>query len=132
MSEQWSIAIFIALFGAIISLAVAATGFAFVIVQRVSRLETQFEDWIDRQGIRAADILHSPDDHLGIDYYLEQYKLHFHEMTMEQWISFRTELISSMAVSDATKLERAETKFLIELCDHKLECFQPKKKNIFL
>lgn len=69
---------------------------------------------------RAAEILHSPDDHLGIDSLLDKYKEHEHELTYAQWQELKSrceEIINNPA---CTKSERLLALMVVEFSIHKL------------
>src|ERR1035438_10282726 len=69
MSDQ----ILIAAFSLIILCLGAILAYMFSFNYRLTKLETIFNFWIDTIGKKAAEILHSPNDHLGLDKYLEKY-----------------------------------------------------------
>ena len=74
---------------------------------------------------KSAEILHSPDNHHGLDYYLDEYKKHHHDLTHVQWCEL---LERCKAIADdpsAKKDERlmAAMFFIIELSMHKTARF---------
>lgn len=120
MSEAWQIALFTVLGGWAAGLTFAGVGAVLMLTNRITRLETRFEDWLDRAGVLAAKALHSPDNHLGIDHYLDQYIQGHHDMTLNQWISFHDICVIVQNDEKATKLEKVQAEFLMQLCQHKI------------
>lgn len=109
--------------GAIGVCILAGASFAFLISNRVTRLETAFEFWssaMERLGLRAAKALHSPDDHLGIDKLLDQYTDHHHEMTYDQWVMLANVMDEVIDRKDVDKEKKFMAQFLRELASHKM------------
>lgn len=104
------------LFGGIGVCIVAGVAFAFGVTQRITRLETMF----DMLGKRAAKILHSPDDHLGIDALLDKYILGHYDLPSEDWIVLKTSLAEIENDTSRSKDERLLCAFVSALADHKL------------
>lgn len=75
---------------------------------------------MDRFGIIAAKALHSPDNHLGIDHYLESYIANHYDMSAQEWLDFKEICASVMNNPEASKNEKLQAEFLSELCDHKM------------
>lgn len=120
MNENWQIAIFVALAGAIVTVAGGVIAFAFQTTGRLSRVEQSVEFLIDATGRLAAKKLHSPDDHLGIDKYLDIYIHHNHDMSIQDWQELKDHCLGSRSNPSATRNEKAYAEFLIELCEHKM------------
>ena len=81
MSEPITLWLFGILAGCIGTVAIAV----FMIAQRLVKLETIFNFWIETIGKKAANILHSPVDHFGLDKYLDKF-LHDHPVLIyEDW-----------------------------------------------
>lgn len=68
---------------------------------------------------RAADVLHSPDDHFGIDKLLEKYVARDHELTWEEWGRLLKRCEEIHADKDLPKSEQFLAGFLAEVCKHK-------------
>src|SRR5689334_2371047 len=51
------------------------------LVQRVTKLEA----FIELLGQKTARMLHSPDDHLGLDQLLDKYLDRNYELTIDEW-----------------------------------------------
>ena len=121
MSETWQITLFSGIGAILCGIIVAGVALAFVLSNRITRIETQFEDWLDRCGLMAAKALHSPDNHLGIDYFLDQYVNNSFDMADQDWVNLREVCASTMQNPSATKLEQVQAEFLKHLADHKLQ-----------
>lgn len=130
MNESWQIALFGWCFGGIGTVVLGALwGFFFLwtkigeLKNDVVRLSTQFEDWLNRAGELAAKALHSPDNHLKIDDYLDKYLDQHYDMSVQEWVEFRS-VLQPIAESEESekisKLEKVQAEFLMALCDHKL------------
>lgn len=68
---------------------------------------------------RAAEILHSPDDHLGIDSLLDKYIEREHELTWPEWGQLLDACDAIAKDSVNSKQERFLAAFLCEVCKHK-------------
>jgi hypothetical protein len=124
---EWQIALFSGIGAILCGIILSGVGFAFVISNRVTRIESSLEFWIDSMGRLAAKKLHSPDDHLGIDAFLDIYIQNAHTMTLEQWSEFKLVCLKSRSDPLATKAEKAYAEFLIELCEYKMSLARTKK-----
>lgn len=120
MSEAWQIALFTILGGWAAAITAAGAGAVLLLTNRITRLETRFEDWLDRAGVLTAKALHSPDNHLGIDHYLDRYIVGHHDMSLEEWTAFHDICVGVVRNEGATKLERVQAEFLMQLCQHKI------------
>lgn len=79
---------------------------------------------VDGLGEKIAKVLHSPDDHLGLDQLLDKYLDKQYDLTIQEWndLKFRcNEITENMSIS---KNERLMAGFLSALCDHKLMVFK--------
>src|SRR5690349_18538347 len=107
MNETWAQILLglccTAVFGIISSGAVCVINGA----SRLSRVEASVEFLIDATGRLAAKKLHSPDDHLGIDFYLDEYIKNHHDMSMIQWQEFKEICKMTRVNSSASKEEKA-------------------------
>lgn len=120
MSEAWQIALFTILGGWVFTITVGVAATVVVMRERLTRLETRFEDWLDRAGVLAAKVLHSPDNHLGIDGYLDSYIAHHHDMSLQEWADFHDICVEVTRDEKSTKLEKVQAEFLMQLCLHKI------------
>lgn len=119
MSIEWQIALFTFAFTAILALVGAGLTFWFAFGNRLTRLETTVEFVVDSLGRKAARALHSPDDHLGLDDYLDRYISKSHDMSLAEWVKMKQLLEVARDNPCATKNEQIMAEFLMELCDHK-------------
>lgn len=86
------------------------------IIQRVTRLEAVLE----HIGNKSAKILHSPDDHLGIDELLDKYLDREYELTMKEWqilMKRCEEIENDRTLAQGSRLAAA---MLNAVCHHKL------------
>lgn len=90
---------------------------------RLSRIEATVEFLVESTGRMAAKKLHSPDNHLGIDHYLDMYINHHHDLSMEEWTDLKEALLITRMNELASKTEKIYAEFLIEICEHKLMAF---------
>ena len=104
------------LFGGVGVCIIAGVTFAFGVSQRITRLETMF----DMLGKRAARILHSPDDHLGIDALLDKYILGHYDLPSGDWIILKSKLAQIENDPSRSKDERLLCAFVSAPADHKL------------
>ena len=139
MSENWQIALFTILGGAILSTIGGVLTMAYLLFEkqnadhaklneqintlsnRLTASETRFEDWLDRGGRMAAKALHSPDDHLKVDVYMDKYLATNGNMAMEDWLRLWTVCSHTEHKPTASKLEQVYAEFLRHLCEHKLQ-----------
>lgn len=93
---------------------------------RVTRLEAVMALF----GQKAAKLLHSPDDHLGIDNLLDKYLDRNYELTYAEWEAL---LIACEIIENDTsksKGERTLAAWLAAVCSHKLhKPPQPRTKH---
>lgn len=70
---------------------------------------------------QAADFLHRDDDAHGMDYYLDLYRKHHHDMPDKDWVKMM-ELVTKLKDNPEARTEEqmvASLFLLIELCLHK-------------
>lgn len=77
------------LFGIIAASLAALSSAVFLQAQRLTKLETIFNFWIETIGKKAAQILHSPGDHLGLDKYLDKFLKDHPALVYEDWIEIK-------------------------------------------
>lgn len=91
--------------------------FNMALIQRVTRLEALLE----HIGAKSAKILHSPDDHLGIDALLDKYLDRNYELSMSEWTVLMQrceEIENDRNLSQGARLSAA---MLNAICHHKLK-----------
>ena len=82
--------------------------------------------FIDGMGKAAAEVLHSPEDHLGLDRYLDKYIDGHFDMSDNDWAEFRkicTRLQSDKSMSDAERIAAGTilAAFSVQVANHKLQ-----------
>lgn len=112
MNETLQMWLFGAAFGAIVALA----GFVASLRNEVVKIRTI----LIITSKRAAEILHSPDDHLGLDELLDQYKLHEHDLSHSQWEILKKRCDEIINNPTCTKSERLLALLISEFPLHKL------------
>lgn len=98
--------------------------FNMALIQRVVRVEAV----LDSIGIKSAKILHSPDDHLGIDSLLDKYLDRNCELTRDEWkmlLSRCEEIENDTSQAHGARLSAA---MLNAICHHKLLMLPPKDR----
>lgn len=93
------------------------------LVQRITKVETILSMF----GEKAAQILHSPNDHLGIDHLLDKYLNREYEMSYAEWKDLLNQCESIVDDKSISKSERTLAAFLAAICDHKMN--NPKKRR---
>lgn len=93
------------------------------VVQRITRLEASWE----LLGIKAAKILHSPDDHHQIDGLLEKYVDRHYELTFDEWRRLMEVCAEIENNKELPKGERILAAFLGAVSHHKLRLPPPEK-----
>lgn len=119
MNENWEIALFGLVATAIAGLVTAGTAMFFLLGNRITSLEVAQNFLTDALGMKAARILHSPDNHLGIDYYLDRYIQGHHDMSYREWMDLHEAMMETVNNPIATKNEKSQARFLAELAIHK-------------
>lgn len=104
------------LFGGVVTWLGALTGLVLLLKTEVTKIRTI----LIITSKRAAEILHSPDDHLGIDALLDKYKLHEHELSYTEWQELKTRCEEIITNTACTKSERLLALFIVEFSAHKL------------
>jgi hypothetical protein len=90
------------------------------LIQRVTRLETRWDNFVYNLGEKSARGLHSPNDHLGLDALLDKYLSHHYELTREEWSELNArceQIVDDLKASDK---ERSLAAILAAVCQHKL------------
>lgn len=87
---------------------------------RVGRIETI----IEIVGVETLKNLHSDDNHLGLDEYIDKieanYYEHHYDLTDEEWADFQQRLSEVKSNPLATNLEKAQARMILRLCEHKM------------
>lgn len=104
------------LFGILGAWNVIISGQVFILRQEVLKMRTI----MIITSKRAAEILHSPDDHLGIDQLLDKYKAKEHELAYSDWQELKTRCEEIIANPQCTKSERLLALMVVEFSVHKL------------
>lgn len=76
--------------------------------------------FLDTLGKKFARQLHSPDDHLNVDHYLDLYLDHNYDMSTKEWQEFKVICETITNSPNATLLEKSQATFFVALCNHKL------------
>lgn len=113
MNETVQMWLFGAAFGAIVSLAII------VALLRVEVIKIRTILIITSK--RAAEILHSPDDHLGLDTLLDEYKKHEHDLSYMQWEELKQRCDEIVINPGCSKSERLLALLVTEFSVHKLQ-----------
>ena len=100
-------------------------------VQRLVKLEVTVDFWgrtFERMGEKALKMLHSPDDHLGLDTLVDEYNKSF-DLPLDKWL--RLNNICQAIIDDDTKPKEERTLALlsIALCTHKLSRYPQQVIN---
>lgn len=113
--EAWILLLGVAvpIIGSIIIIYVTLSG-------RLTRIETIFEF----VGLEALKTLHSDDNHLGLDAFIdhmtEEYEKHNYDLSDDQWEQFLLKLKDVPTNEKATSMEQKTAKMIYLLCKHKL------------
>lgn len=112
---------------AISTLTLAGTGIgAYVsVIQRLTRVEAV----ISLFGEKAAKMLHSPDNHHGIDDLLDKYLDRNYELSFDEWTELKTKCEAIEANKSLSHGERILAAFLSALAHHKLLLPPPIRKH---
>lgn len=108
----------------------AIIGSYVVLRERVTRIEVKFETFLLLLGNKVAKLMHSPTDHLGFDFYSEQYQKRHHEMSYDEWEALGKKCGEVERNPDATQQEQLMAAFIGMVCEHKLQCHVPRAKAL--
>lgn len=104
----------------------AGMGAYIKLIQRITKVET----FISLLGTKAARALHSPDDHLGLDQYLDEYLTKHYEMSGDAWLGLHDKCEAILKDKSVSASERSLAAILSAVCEHKLVVLRPGfKKN---
>jgi TorA maturation chaperone TorD len=114
------------------------TGHSSYLMWQMKKLVLAVDLFLSENGKGAAMILHSPDDHLGIDELLERYIANHHDLSYQDWLALKVvcECIRNGTMPDGRKLSTDEqlaanslmASFLAQLAMHKTSWVEPIKK----
>lgn len=103
--------------------AVSLGGIIMVYVTLSSRL-TRIETIFEFVGLEALKTLHSDDNHLGLDEFIDhmadEYEKHNYDLTDAQWEEFMLKLKDVPTNETATSMERKTARMIYLMCYHKL------------
>lgn len=120
MTEGWQIAMFTVFGAAILSVIGGIFGSYILLVQRITKLETTLDFWVNEVGTKALDLLHSPSNHLGLDALIDEYRSHNYDLADEQWENLRVICAEIQARENVTKDEKLLAVLGEALSNHKL------------
>lgn len=120
MSENLAIALVIFVLGQAAVLIGGSVGAYILIVQRITKLETTLDFWVNEVGTKALDLLHSPTNHLGLDALIDEYRKHDYDLTDEQWENLRIICAEIQTRKDVGKDEKLLAALGEALSNHKL------------
>lgn len=120
MSENWAIALVIFVLGQFALLLMVGVSGYILTVQRITKLETTLDFWVNEVGTKALDLLHSPTNHLGLDALIDEYRRHNYDLTDEQWENLRTICAEIQARENVSKDEKLLAVLGEALSNHKL------------
>jgi hypothetical protein len=107
MSENLLIALF-TVFG---SWCLLHSGMIWSSKQDIKKMVLAMELYFKKMEAAALEVLHSPNDHLGLDYYIDKYRQGHSDMTDEEWLEFHEKcerLSSDPTVTAEEKLAAAQ------------------------
>lgn len=117
------------LFGGMGAWLVLLSGFVMKVLLTQVKMQVAMDLFVDSLGARLAKALHSPDNHLGIDHYLDKYLDRNYELSFEEWEEFRKVCMATENNEKATELERMQAAGLAIICEHKLH-MSPRSKRL--
>lgn len=105
------------LFGGLCAWNAALSGATFSLYKEITKIRTI----LIITSKRAAEILHSPDDHLGLDALLDEYKKHEYDLSFSQWEDLKQRCEEIINNPHCTKSERLLALLVTEFSVHKLQ-----------
>lgn len=111
------------------------------LVQRITKLEAMVHEDLEGRvikmealfellGEKAAKLLHSPDDHHGIDELLDKYMDRNYELSFDEWQKLLSICGTIENNKELSKGERVLAAFLGMVSSHKLRLPPPEKRKI--
>lgn len=110
------------LFGGAYALGIANILFCFNINNKLIRFETM----VEILGKKAAKQLHSPDNHHGLDEYLDMYIDKHYDMSQAEWETLKQKCEAIEHDGTSTANEKSLAAFIVALCVHKLMAYGVK------
>lgn len=98
--------------------------FALNLNNRLIRFETMLELW----GRKAAKLLHSPSNHLGMDELIDKYLDRNYELTWDEWTQWLALCIAVEQDDSKTPSERLLAAGMGTICEHKLHMLPRQKR----
>lgn len=120
MSENWALMLVAFVLGQAALFTAAIVGGYILLVQRITKLETTLDFWVNEVGTKALDLLHSPTNHLGLDALIDEYRSHNYDLTNEQWENLRFICAEIQARESVSKDEKLLAVLGEALSNHKL------------
>jgi hypothetical protein len=140
MSEPWAIALAGFVVTILVGLVGVCFGFVVLLAQRVTKLESlidrvdkmeeAIDTWIEGIGKKALSLLHSPNDHLGLDQLIEEYERRNFDLTNEQWDELKVIVTEVEGNPQATKNEILCARLARLFATHKLMRFTGKMEKV--
>jgi hypothetical protein len=86
--------------------------------------------FVDGMAKAAVEVMHSPDDHLGLDAYLDKYVAGHYDMSNEDWVDFKAKcerVQKDRTLSDAERIAAGTilAAFCAKQALHKLQRLPP-------
>lgn len=97
-----------------------------VAVETRQAIRDKFFDELDK---RIFTLLHSPDDHLGLDKLIDKYRSQNHELSVEDWTALKFRCDEIFRNESLPKDERLLASLGLALCEHKLQIFVMSKEQ---
>lgn len=117
MSENWQIALFTLLGGALATVICAGTSMFYLLAQRISRIETI----IEVVGSKAFKSLHHADDRFQLDALVDKYTKNNYDLHSNDWLLVYNICSARLEKGDITDPEsRASLMLSLGLAAHKL------------
>lgn len=92
--------------------------------------------FVDGMGKAAVEVLHSPDDHLHLDRYLDKYMAGHYDMSNEDWADFKEKCERLQTDETLSEAERKAAydivvAFSVQMAIHKLQRVPPELMDEF-
>lgn len=114
------IALFVGVGGILCGIILGGAGISWSFAQRLTKLETTLDFWVNEVGTKALDLLHSPTNHLGLDALIDEYRRHDYDLTDEQWENLRIICAEIQTRDNVSKDEKLLAILGEALSNHKL------------
>lgn len=102
--------------------------------QDSKKMNLALELYFKKMEAAALEVLHSPSNHLGLDYYIDKYRDNHYDLTYDEWMDFHEKcerLVSNPSVTESEKLAAAQflATFGALVALHKLQRIPPDLKE---